>query len=151
MKPRYKKVETIEEFIGAIRIRVEVFINEQGSKPGWEPDEMDKTSKHYIALVKNEIASTARARESNKKEFKIERMATKKGFRKKGIGKGLVEFIVKDLKKSNPKRIWMQAQVRAREFYENCGFKATSKPYDLYGIMHIDLEYFASESFIKNK
>ena len=51
MNVHYKKIKTINEFIDAIRIRVDVFINEQGCKPGWEPDEKDKESKQFIALI----------------------------------------------------------------------------------------------------
>jgi len=137
----YKEIETISEFIDAIRIRVDVFIKEQKFEPGWEPDEEDKNSNHFIALVDGKIVSTARVRTTSENEYKIERMATKIEFRKKGIGKGLIEFIITHLKKSNPKKIWMQSQIRAQKFYEKCGFEAISKPYDLHGIEHIDMEY----------
>ncbi|MBI2655244.1 GNAT family N-acetyltransferase [Candidatus Woesearchaeota archaeon] len=139
-KIKYKEVEKIEEFIDAIRIRVDVFIKEQKCEPGWEPDEKDKKSMHFIAITGNKIVATARARETRKNEYKIERMATKKEYRKKGIGKGLVECIIKNISKQKPKRIWMQSQVRAQRFYETCGFKTISKPYNLYGIKHIDME-----------
>lgn len=141
MDNKYKEVETINEFIDAIRIRADVFIIEQNSKPGWEPDELDKNSRHFIAIVDNKIVSTARVRETSKKEFKIERMATIREHRGKEISKGLVEFIIQKLKKENPKRIWMQSQVQAQKFYEKCGFKTISNPYDLYNIPHIDMGY----------
>ena len=67
-------------------------------------------------------------------------MATKKEYRNKGISKGLVDFIINYLNKLKPQKIWMQSQVQAQKFYEKCGFKAISKPYDLYGIPHIDME-----------
>jgi len=143
MKPnnvKYKEVEKINEFIDAIRIRVDVFIKEQKCEPGWEPDEEDKKAKHFIAIADNKTVATARVRETENKEYKIERMATKKEYRKKGIGKGLVYYIIKQIKKQNTKRIWMQSQVRAQKFYETCGFKPVSKPYNLYGIKHIDME-----------
>lgn len=136
----YKEIEKINEFIDTIRIRIDVFINEQKCEPGWEPDEDDKKSKHFIAVIDNKIVATARVRETESKEYKIERMATKKGYRKRGIGKGLVEYIIDHIKKQNTKRIWMQSQVRAQKFYETCGFKTVSKPYNLYGIKHIDME-----------
>ena len=136
-----KEVEKIDEFIDAIRIRVDVFIKEQKCKPGWEPDQDDKKSKHFIAITGGNIVATARVRETGSREYKIERMATKKEHRKKGIGKGLVDYIINQIKKQNPKRIWMQSQVRSRKFYEKCQFKAVSKPYDLYGIQHIDMEF----------
>ena len=140
IKVQYKEIEEIKEFIDAIRIRVDVFIKEQKCKPGWEPDEDDKKSKHFIAIVDDKIVATARIRETGSKEYKIERMATKKEYRKKGIGKGLVDYIINNLNEFNPKRIWMQSQVRAQKFYEKYGFKNVSKPYDLYGIKHIDMK-----------
>lgn len=141
MKIVYKRVDSITEFIDAIRIRVDVFIKEQKCKPGWEPDEEDKTAVHYIAIVNNEIVATARVREISKKEYKIERMTVKKAFRNKGIGRGLVNYIVNEIKKNNPGKIWVQAQVQAQKFYKKCGFTTISKEYDLYGIPHLDMEY----------
>lgn len=140
MKVSYKQVDSIKEFIDAIRLRVDVFIKEQGCEPGWEPDEEDKISKHYIALVGNKIVGTARVRQSKRREVKIERMIIDKRYRGKGIGEGLVYYIVMQTKKSKPKRIWMQAQIHAQTFYEKCGFRIISKPYDLWGIQHIDME-----------
>ena len=51
METKYKEIETVNEFIDAIRIRYEVFVNEQKFAPGWEPDEDDKEARHFIALV----------------------------------------------------------------------------------------------------
>lgn len=145
MEVVYKKVETINEFIDAIRIRVEVFIIEQKCKPGWEPDELDKEAKHFIAIVNNQIVSTLRVRNTKPEEVKIESMATKKEYRGKGISKGLLEFVLNEIKKQNPKRIWMEAQVQAKDFYEKMGFKSISisEEYDLFdtGIPHIEMEY----------
>lgn len=140
MNVSYKHVDSIKEFIGAIRLRIDVFIKEQHCKPGWEPDEEDKISKHYIALVGNKIVGTARVRQSKREEIKIERMVIDKKYRGKGIGEGLVRYIIIQTKKSKPKRIWIQAQVHAQTFYEKCGFCTVSKPYDLWDIQHIDME-----------
>ena len=79
MKVVYKEVKSIEEFIDAIRIRIDVFIVEQKCPPGWEPDAKDKTAAHFIAFIDKEVVSTARVLRSSAREFKIERMATKKG------------------------------------------------------------------------
>src|SRR3989338_6452019 len=103
---KYKEIENGEEFIDAIIIRVDVFIKEQKCEPGWEPDEDDKGATHFIAISGKKIVATARVRLTGNKEHKIERMATKKEYRKKGIGKGLVEYIIKNISKQKPKRIW---------------------------------------------
>jgi len=136
-----KEVETVNEFIDAIRIRVDVFIREQGFEPGWEPDEDDKVSKHFIAVIDGEIVAAARCRETAKSEIKIERMVTKKDSRGKGIGKALLEFMLEDIREQSPKKIWLRSQVRSMKFYEKCGFKVTTKPFDMWGVPHIDLEY----------
>ncbi len=141
MDVKYKEVKTINEFIDSIRIRVDVFVKEQGFQPGWEPDEEDKTSKHFIATCGGIIVSTARYREAAKREIKIERMATLKGYRGKNIGKGLLEFMLRDIKRLKPKRVWVRSQVQAQPFYEKCGFVAVSKPFDKYGVLHIDMDY----------
>ncbi len=146
MVVKYKKVETNNEFIDAVRIRADVFIREQGFQPGWEPDEDDKISKHYIAILDGKIVSTARTRETAKNEIKIERMATKKEYRKRGVGKGFIKFIISEIKKQKPKRIWLRSQVQSQPFYEKCGFKDVSKPFDMWGVPHIDMDYKSAGS-----
>jgi len=138
---KYKEVEIISEFIDAIRLRVDVFIIEQGFKPGWEPDEDDKISRHFIAMADDKVVATARFREIGKSEIKIERMVTKKEYRGKGISRGLVKFMIEEIKKLKPKKIWLRSQVQSQPFYEKCGFKAVSGPFDMWGVQHIDLEY----------
>ena len=140
-KVQYKKVSSITKFIDAIRIRVDVFIKEQGFAVGWEPDEDDKTAIHYIAIDNGMIVATARVREMEKNEFKIERMATKKEYRGQGIGTGLINYIIGELQTRKAKRIWMQAQCQAQDFYEKCGFKPISKPFNHHGLDHIEMEY----------
>ena len=72
MKIRCKKAETVADFIDAIRLRVNVFIKEQKSPTGWEPDELDKVSEHYIAVADTIVVGTLRVREDPKGARKIE-------------------------------------------------------------------------------
>src|SRR5205814_731773 len=101
---------TINEFIDAIRIRVDVFVIEQQCPPGWDPEELDKVSQQYIALNTNEIVATVRLRENPKGTAKIENMVVKKKHRGRGIGVGLTTYVTKQAKKQGYKKIWMQAQ-----------------------------------------
>lgn len=141
MEVKYKEVGTINEFIDAIRLRIDVFIKEQGFQPGWEPDKDDKVSKHYIAIVDGEIVATARFRETSKDNIKMERMVIKKEYRNKGIGTALVGYMINEIIKLEPKRIWLRSQVQSQQFYEKCGFKAVSEPFDMWGVPHIDMDY----------
>ena len=143
MNVTYKEVKTIANFIDVIRIRVDVFIVEQKCPPGWEPDELDKKSIHFIAILDHEIVATARLREEPKNTAKIERMAVRKEHRGKGIGLGLTKYVLNQALKKGFKKIFIQAQLHAQKMYEKAGFKITSKPYDLWnlGIPHVDMEY----------
>lgn len=143
MKITYKEIDTINDFIDAIRIRTDVFIIEQKCPPGWEPDELDKVSKHYVAIVDNNIVGTVRLKEDKKNIAKMERMAVKKEFRGKGIGTGLTNHVIERARKKGFKKLWMQAQRHAQKMYERVGFKTISKTYDLWnlGIPHVDMEY----------
>ncbi len=89
------------------------------------------------------MVATGRLREHPKGSLKIERMAVKKEHRGKNIGQGLLEYMIKNAKYKKPKRIWMQSQVKAKNFYEKNNFKVVSEEYDLYnlGIPHVDMEY----------
>lgn len=140
----FREVATINEFIDAIRIRANVFIVEQCFQPGWEPDEDDKTAMQYIAIVAGNIVGTCRARETAKNEFKLERMAIKKDYRRKGIGREMLKYVISKLTLLKPNRIWLSSQVQAQKFYEKYGFRAVSAPYDQFGKMHIDLEMYFS-------
>ncbi|HIH20314.1 TPA: GNAT family N-acetyltransferase [Candidatus Micrarchaeota archaeon] len=139
MKTVCREARSTSEFIDAIRLRVQVFIIEQGFAPGWEPDDEDKKARQFVAIHKSRVAATARARKC-KGGFKIERMAVRKDYRKKGVGKALAEHIVKAIGKES--KIWLQSQVKARQFYEKCGFKASSKPYKSWGFPHVDRYYY---------
>ena len=143
MSISYKEVKTINDFIDVIKIRTDIFIIEQKCPPGWEPDELDKKSIHFIAILNHEIVATARLREEPKNTAKIERMAVRKEHRGKGIGLGLTKYVLNQALKKGFKKIFIQAQLHAQKMYEKAGFKITSKPYDLWnlGIPHVDMEY----------
>lgn len=148
MRITYKEIETVKEFVDAIRIRVNVFIIEQKCPPGWEPDEIDKSAWHFVAIVNNKIVATARLNKDSKNSAKIERMAVKKELRGKGIGLGLTKYIIHQAVKKDFKKIWIQAQQHTQKMYEAAGFKIISKPYNPWnlGIPHVDMEYILKQN-----
>ena len=141
MKVNCRKVESIADFIDGIRLRVDAFIIEQGCKPGWEPDTEDKTAEHYIALIEDRVVGVLRVRTEDPDVYKIERMVSAKDVRGLGVGQELLNFVLTNLTEKGAKKIWLQAQVQARGFYERCNFIATSDEYDLHNIQHLNMEY----------
>ncbi len=136
-----RKAKTLADFIDAVRLRTQVFIVEQGFAPGWEPDDDDKTATQFIAAEGTKVVGTCRMRQERPHEFKIERMAVAKEWRKHGVGKLLAKAALKQALKLKPKRVWIRCQLKSQKFWESCGFKVKTKPYQAWGRTHIDLDY----------
>lgn len=141
MKVIYKPVQTINEFIDHVRLRIDVFVREQGFDSKWEPDENDKVSKHYIGLLDDMVVSVARCRETAPCEIRVERVAVHNAYRGKGVGTGMMGYLIREIKRQKPKRIWLRSEVSAQKFYEKCRFHAVSEPFNEVGVPTIDMDY----------
>jgi predicted GNAT family N-acyltransferase len=122
------------ELIDAIRIRVDVFILEQGCPVGWEPDEFDKVAFQFVALLDGKVVGTARLRQDEPGSWKIERMAVDVGHRRMGVGSLLTRTLTASASARGATRLWLEAQTHARGVYEAAGFVADSAEYNLYGL-----------------
>ena len=56
----------------------------------------------------------------------IEDVVVEKKFRKKGIGKNLIKFLLKFAKKKNCYKIVLDSKIKNIKFYKTCGFKLNS-------------------------
>jgi predicted GNAT family N-acyltransferase len=139
-----RRIESVNDFIDAIRIRVAVFIQEQKCPPGWEPDEDDKSAEGFVAIRSGRIVGTARLIERELGALKIERMAVLAAHRRQGVGSALTEALVRRAHERGFSRLWMEAQSHAADLYHRCGFHRRSPeeydPYDI-GIPHVIMEY----------
>lgn len=153
MNVKYKKAETTSELIDALRLRIEAYSEEYGAQAGREQqDEDDKISTIYVALsADGAVVSTARYMESPKGDVKIQRVATRKEYRHKGIGSGLIKYMLGDIVKMKPKRILLWCQVPLRDFYAGCGFKQVSEPFEKGGILQVKMEYCLAKPGRKHK
>jgi len=101
-------------------IRHEVFVVEQHVDPALEYDEYEALSVHYLLLLDGEAVATARWRESSR-GIKLERFATLKSHRNKGLGAIMLEDILDDIIPLG-KEIYLHSQLKAIPFYERHGF-----------------------------
>lgn len=103
----------------AFEIRRIVFVEEQNVAPEEEYDEFEDSSVHFLALLNNEPAGTARYRQTDK-GYKLERFAVLKEARGYGVGALLVKSCLEAL---DPQPyIYLHAQEHALGFYEKLGF-----------------------------
>ena len=106
------------------RIRLMVFVAEQGVPKAEEIDDLDPVSTHFVAWDE---------------DGKIGRLAVLKPFRGRGVGRVLMEAVLNYAKKEGLQTVRLNAQTHARTFYEALGFKAEGDVFEECGIPHIKM------------
>jgi predicted GNAT family N-acyltransferase len=121
-----------EHFYDQILIRKEVFIIEQQVPINEEYDELDKTAVQFIVYDRDKAVGAARFRIVNQKG-KVERVCVLKDYRKKGVGKLMMDAIEQYVKRQGLtlEKLVLSAQLTALPFYEKLGYIA-------YGDIYLD-------------
>ena len=137
-------------------IRRTVFIDEQNVSEEEEYDGTDGACIHVIAYDGETPVSTGRVminppvgaidpgtgEEIGHDDFIIGRVATLKDHRGKGLGRAIVESLIKSCVIMGGNRQILHAQLTARSFYESIGFTAYGEEFMEAGISHIAMEHF---------
>lgn len=119
-------IENQQELETAFDIRRQVFMGEQGISEAEEFDGLDEKSTHYIANIAGTAAGSVRVRPLKKNEggdVKIERLCVLKDYRGFGVGRKMMERILKDIKANGHKTVLLYGQTHAVGFYQSFGFK----------------------------
>jgi predicted GNAT family N-acyltransferase len=137
MKPQItiRQISTEKELKQALRIRIRVFVREQGVPAEIELDEDDKRAVHLLASVEGRPVGTARIVMRGGKA-KIGRMAVLKSHRRKRVGKKLLTRAITTANKRGAGKIYLHAQVAVSKFYESAGFRCVGSIFDEAGIAH---------------
>lgn len=124
-----------------IKLRTEVFVNEQGVPPELEEDSFDSPNApcdHFLIEDGGEYVGTFRCIfEGN--AVHVGRLCVRKEKRGKGYGSAALEFIEMNYKNRFSK-LTLGAQCTAIPFYEKCGFKTVSDVFLDAGIEHRTME-----------
>ena len=117
----------------SLKIRKEVFVNEQ-KVPEDEEVEHEEESTFFLLFYDNIPAATARYRFTDK-GVKLERFATLKEFRGKGLAYILLNYVLEDLKDCK-KTIYLHSQAYIVSLYEKAGFVKKGDIFFEAGIPH---------------
>jgi predicted GNAT family N-acyltransferase len=124
-------------FALCMEIREEVFVAEQSVPQELERDEYDDTALHFLAFLEGEAVATARVLlKDDGRTAKIGRVAVRKVYRCKGLGKDLLTAIEQDHTLSGVHRFVLDAQIQALPFYETLGYAAEGPEFLDAGIPH---------------
>lgn len=135
----FKIVESKKDYLKNICVRSIVFIDEQKCPYEEELDGLDESA--VLIIGEENFQPFACGRIRFIEDFaKLERIALRKEWRKKGLGLKLVNFMVDHSIKCGYKKIKMNAQLYAVPFYERLGFKTMGSVFMEAGIEHKKME-----------
>ncbi|WWC57499.1 uncharacterized protein I303_100031 [Kwoniella dejecticola CBS 10117] len=151
--------QTPEDIEQCMKIRKQVFVDEQGYDISIETNEDDARSTHFLMLryhenvededeqdEQGEPIGTLRLINDNNQ---LGRFALIKPYRGKGLGKPLIEFVHEYVSKKGGKEVWCQSQaadpasggVDATGFYKKLGYVNRGELYMKEGTRHQDMVF----------
>ncbi len=136
----YKLVSNDRELKSAFEIRRQVFVEEQGISKELESDEHDREVLHMVVKDEERIIGTARIRFLATGQAKLERMAVLKHFRRRGVGRGIISFLIEESRNRQIGQVLLHAQYSAVAFYRSCGFEESGSPFWEAGIRHVKMK-----------
>ena len=136
----YKLVNNDEELNGAFEVRRRVFVEEQGVSEDVELDGHDREALHMVVEEEGRVIGTARVMFLAEGKAKIERMAIVKLFRRRGIGRNIISFLLEELRSRQVKQVILHAQYSVIDFYRSCGFEESGLPFWEAGIKHVKMQ-----------
>jgi YbgC/YbaW family acyl-CoA thioester hydrolase len=124
----------------ARRIRTEVFIDEQRVPLEMEWDDADEQCVHAVAFNRlGQAVATGRLLPSQAGSAKIGRVAVNRVLRGSGVGRRLMEALMKAARDRGDKEIVLHAQRSAESFYRGLGFATRGDAFEEAGIPHIEM------------
>jgi len=141
----FKIVDSENELLQALIIRGIVFLEEQKLPFNMEFDHYDKLTSnqvlHILGVEHQEPFAVGRIIFTTDKQVKLERIAIRPAMRGKGLGRKLVQYMLKESIQRGAHQIYIHAQRHLADFYHELGFKAQGDVFIEAGIEHIYMQY----------
>lgn len=119
----------------ASRIRMTVFVEEQGVPANIEMDDMDAACVHALAYVAGKAVGTGRLLPDGH----IGRMAVLKESRASGVGGAILACLVEEARRRGMNQVVLSAQTHALGFYRKHGFREVGAIFEEAGIPHQEM------------
>ena len=117
-----------------------MFVEEQDISEDLVFDEHDEEALHMVVKDGERVIGTARVLFLAAHQAKLERMAVSKHFRRRGIGRDIISFLIEELRNRQVEQVVLHAQYLVVAFYESCGFEKSGSPFWEAGIKHIKMQ-----------
>lgn len=124
----------------AERLRMEVFVKEQGVPREIEIDEFDTMCRHVVVTNRlGHAVATGRLVSDAPGVARIGRMAVAREMRGSRVGRMVLDALIQAARQRGDKEAVLHAQVHAQTFYARAGFAPEGEVYDEAGIDHITM------------
>lgn len=132
-------VRTAYEMLDALDIRKKVFVDEQGVDLAEEYDGMDRQALHVLAYRDGKAVGTLRLLREDT-VGKVGRLAVLKEYRGRGVGRELLRWVIRNAPSFGLRKLVLNAQTHAAEFYRKNGFTVCGPEFMEAGIPHVPME-----------
>lgn len=124
------------DLAAVMRIRHEVFVEEQAVPVELEHDEWDEGAEHFLASLDGRPAGTVRLVVEHPGEAHLGRLAVLPPARGTGLGAALVQAVEERGRERCLESVVLGAQTQALSFYARLGYTAEGEVFDDAGIPH---------------
>jgi predicted GNAT family N-acyltransferase len=144
---RIVEADYVQVFDELRRIRLAVFVGEQGVPEELEMDERDPVCVHVLAYLtgSDRIEPCGTGRIDVDAGGKIGRVAVESDARGRGVGTAIMQALHAIAATRGLSRVWCNAQVSAAPFYAGLGYRAVGAEFEEAGIRHIKMERALAE------
>jgi len=120
----------------AFRVRIAVFVEEQGIPRSEELDEADASATHCVAYADGVPVAAGRLVEGDR-YAKVGRMAVLRAYRGRGYGAAVLRALEREAWARGLREVRLSAQLHAAGFYARAGYVREGDVYDEVGIPHV--------------
>lgn len=125
----------------AFRIREQVFVEEQQVPRDAENDAFESIANHYLATCEGVPCGAARWR-TTEHGIKLERFAVLREYRNKQVGAEVLKTVLRDVRAEQAgKKIYLNAQLPAVNFYKRNGFVPEGDMFNECDIQHFKMVF----------
>ncbi|MCZ0756183.1 GNAT family N-acetyltransferase [Anoxybacillus sp. J5B_2022] len=139
MKIVFGKKEEEALYQDALYVRRLVFVEEQHVPVEEEIDHFEDEAIHFVLYDETKPVGAGRLRLLDEATSKIERICVLHDYRKKGIGRLLMEHIEQVAKQHGAAKAKLNAQTHAEPFYKKLGYETISDVFLDAGIPHVTM------------
>ncbi len=133
-----KWLSSSDDLSEVLKIRKEVFVNEQGVPPEIEFDGTDKYA-ISVLIYENELPVATGRIILIDENYTLGRICVLKDFRDKKYGKLVVEELARRAKYIGASTVHVHAQTHVVDFYKKLGYETYGDEYKEAGILHINM------------